>query len=86
VELVPGRGVLDALFVDGGAVAEGETERVVVDQGEGQRGLPVGQADCPQSGEERLGEGQGVRSEGIAGLEQTAFSLGFARPPAERDA
>jgi hypothetical protein len=50
VQLVPGRGVLYALLVVGGAVAEREAEGVVVDQGEGQ--------------------GEGVRSERVAGLEQ----------------
>src|ERR1700733_323919 len=70
VELLPGRGVLHALLVDGGAVAEREAEGVVVDQGEGQGGLLLGQASGLQRSEERLGQGEGVRTEGVAGLEQ----------------
>ena len=37
-----GGGVLDALLVDGGVVAERESEGVVVDQGERQGGLLLG--------------------------------------------
>jgi HSP20 family protein len=70
VQLAPGRGVLDALLVDGGAVAEREPEGVVVDQGERQGGFPFGQAGCPQRCQERLGQGEGVWPEGVAGLEQ----------------
>jgi hypothetical protein len=67
VQLVPGRGVLYALLVVGGAVAEREAEGVVVDQGEGQGGLPGREAGCLQRCQERLGQGEGVRSERVAG-------------------
>ena len=70
MQLAPGRGVLDALLVDGGAVAEREAQGVVVDEAEGQGGLPVGQAGLLQRCQERLGQGQGVRPEGVTGLEQ----------------
>src|SRR5205823_312964 len=66
VELVSGRGVLDALLVDAGGAAEREPEGVVVDQGEGQAGVPFGQASLVQRGEERFGEGEGVWPEGVA--------------------
>jgi HSP20 family protein len=51
VQPVPGRGVVDALLVDGGAVAEREAEGVVVDQAEGYAFFPgsawaVGPAEC----------------------------------------
>ena len=48
MQLAPGRGVLDALLVDGGAVAEREPQGVVVDEAEGQGGLPPGQAGLLQ--------------------------------------
>jgi hypothetical protein len=67
---VPGRGVLDAFLVDGGALAERETEGVVVDQGEGQGCFLLGQAGCLQWRQECLSQGKGVRPEGVAGLEQ----------------
>jgi HSP20 family protein len=51
VQPVLGRGVVDALLVDGGAVAEREAEGVVVDQAEGYAFFPgsawaVGPAEC----------------------------------------
>src|ERR1700733_4023961 len=70
VQPVPGRGVVDALLVDGGAVAEREAEGGVVGQAEGQGGLPGWEAGLLQRGEERLGQDQGGRPEGVAGLEQ----------------
>jgi hypothetical protein len=74
VELVPGRGVLDALLVDGRAVAEREAEGVVVDQGVGQGGLLAGQASCLQRREEGLGQGERMRAQGVPGFEQPGDS------------
>ena len=70
VEFASGRGVSDALLADGGGAVEGEAEGVVVEQGEGQTGFWCGEAGGVQRGEEGLGEGEGVWSEGVAGLEQ----------------
>lgn len=80
---MPGRGVLDVLFVDGGAVGQRETEGVVVDQGERQGCLPLGQAGCLQWRQECIGQGKGVRPEGVAGLEQPGNAgVVFQDPPA----
>jgi len=40
MQLAPGRGVSYSLLVDRGQTAERETDGVVVDEGEGQAGLP----------------------------------------------
>ncbi len=70
VQPVPGRGVPDALLVSGGAVAQGEAQDVVVDRGVRQGGLPLGQAGLLQRPKECLGQGEGVRPQGVTGLEQ----------------
>ena len=71
MESASGRRVLDPLLVGGGGGAEGEAEGVVVEQGEGQAGFSFGEAGGVQRREEGLGEGEGVWSEGVAGLEQS---------------
>jgi HSP20 family protein len=65
-----GRGIPGALLVDGGAVGEGEAEGVVVDQGVGLGGVPRREAGLLQLRQKRLGQGQGVQAERVAGLEQ----------------
>jgi hypothetical protein len=58
VQLLPGRGVAQALFGGRGGIGEGEAEGVVVDEAEGQGGLAVGQPGREQRREECLGQGQ----------------------------
>ena len=58
VESAPGRGVPEALLVDGGGAAEGDAEGVVVEQGEGQAGFPLGEATGVQRCEEGPGQGE----------------------------
>jgi hypothetical protein len=70
VELGPGRWVADALLVDRvGGAADGEADGVVDQQEEGQPGFPVGEPGRLQRPKERLGQGQGVRPQRVAGLE-----------------
>jgi hypothetical protein len=70
MQLGPGRRVADPLLVDrGGGAADGEADGVVDQQEEGQPGLAVAEPGGLQRLEERLGQGQGVRPERVAGLE-----------------
>jgi hypothetical protein len=70
VQLVSGGWVADPLLVDRvGGAADGEADGVVDQQEEGQPGLAVTEPGRLQRPEERLGQGQGVGSEGVAGLE-----------------
>ena len=65
VQLGSGSWVADALLVDGGGrVADGEADGVVDQQEEGQSGVAVAEPSGLQRLEERLGQGQGMRSEG----------------------
>ena len=73
MQLSSGCRVVDALLVDGGGrVADGEADGVVDQQEECQPGLAVAEPGGLQRLEERLGQGQGVRSERVAGLEDSA--------------
>ena len=70
VQLGSDRRVADALLVDRGArAADREADGVVDQQEEGQAGLAVSEPGRLQRGQERLGQGQGVGAEGVAGLE-----------------
>ena len=66
-----GRRVLDALFVDrDSGAADLEADGVVDDEEEGQAGVAVWEPGGVQRLQDSLGQGQRVRSEGVAGLEQ----------------
>jgi hypothetical protein len=67
---VPDGGVADALFVDRGwGGADGKADGVVDQQGEGKAGLAVGEPGGLQRCQQRLGQGQGVGAQRVAGLE-----------------
>jgi Hsp20/alpha crystallin family len=70
MQLMPGGGVPDALLGGGVAVAEGEAGGVVVNQAEGQGRLVLAQSGRLQRREECLRQGEGVRADGLAGLQQ----------------
>ena len=73
VQLGSDRRVADALLVDRGTrAADREADGVVDQQEEGQPGLAVSEPGRLQRGQERLGEGQGVGAERVAGLEDPA--------------
>jgi len=70
VQLGSNRRVADPLLVDGGTrAADREADGVVDQQEEGQAGLAVSEPGRLQRGQDRLGEGQGVGAERVAGLE-----------------
>jgi hypothetical protein len=70
VQLGAGGCVADALLVGGDAgAADRKADGVVGDEEEGQPGLALGEAGGVQWCQERLCQGQGVRPEGVAGLE-----------------
>ena len=67
VQLGSGCRVADTLLVDGGGrVTDGEADGVVDQQEEGQTGVALAEPGGLQRLKERLGQGQGVRSEGVA--------------------
>ena len=49
--------------------ADGKADGVVQQQEEGQPGFAIGEPGRLQRGQERLGQGQGVGAERVAGLE-----------------
>jgi hypothetical protein len=70
VQLGSDRRVADALLVDGGTGAADRKANGVVDQEEErQAGLALGEPGGLQRPQERLGKGEGVRPERVAGLE-----------------
>jgi hypothetical protein len=75
VQLASDGVVAEALFVDrGGRSADGKADGVVEQQKEGQPGLAVAEPGRLQRGQERLGQGQGVRSQWVAGLEDSSHA------------
>jgi hypothetical protein len=82
VQLGSGSWVADALLVDGGGrVADGEADGVVDQQEEGQSGVAVAEPSGLQRLKERLGQSQGMRSEGVAGLEDPGHpGMGLEHP------
>jgi hypothetical protein len=74
VQLVSGGGVADALLVDRvGGAADGEPDGVVDQQEEGKPGLQVGEPGRLERLKERLGQGEGVGAEWVAGLEDPGY-------------
>jgi hypothetical protein len=70
VQLRPGGWVADALLVDrGGGTANSKADGVVDQQEEGQPSFAVAEPGRLQRPKERLGQGEGVGAEGVAGLE-----------------
>src|SRR4029450_7658351 len=69
VQLDPGRWVADALLIDrGGGTADGKADGVVDQQEEGQAGVAVAEPGRLQRPKQRLGQGQGMGAEWVAGL------------------
>jgi hypothetical protein len=75
VQLASDGVVADPLFVDrGGRTADGKADGVVEQQEEGQPGLSVAEPGRLQRPKERLGQGQGVRSQRVAGFEDSSHA------------
>ena len=72
VQLLPGRGVVQALLGGRRGIGEGEAEGVVVDEAEGQGGLAAGQPGPVQRREECLGQGQRRGASGSRVLSKAA--------------
>jgi hypothetical protein len=74
VQLGPNRRVADPLLVDGGTrAADREADGVVDQQEERQPSLAVGEPGRLQRCQQRLGQGQGVGAQRVAGLEDPAI-------------
>ena len=70
MQLGSDRRVADPLLVDRGTrAADGKADGVVQQQEEGQPGLAVAEPGRLQRGQEGLGQGQGMGSQRVAGLE-----------------
>jgi hypothetical protein len=70
VELLPGRGIAQALLGGRRGIGQGEADGVVVNESEGHGRLGARQPGHAQRREECLGQCQRCRADGVARLEQ----------------